>query len=87
MCGVAPTIGRIIGVDPYWNDGLHPKRKLEEICKHCIYGMPGESKKVRRNNQANLIKRAMQDGPISKTYQEGVKRHRRDPMSFEKADV
>ncbi len=81
MCGVAATLGRLLGIDPYWQDGPQATRKQEEICKHCVYGMEG-----RRKAQAQLTGRAHRGEiePISKSYQEGLARHREAPMEFER---
>ena len=79
---LAATIGRIIGVNPYWHDGLNPLRKQEEICKHCVYGMGGDSTRNRRRRQAKFIQDA--DSAISEIYQEGLKRHRSEPMEFQR---
>jgi hypothetical protein len=78
MCGVAPTIGRIIGVNPYWQDGLQPLRKIEEICKHCIYGMSD------RRSTRRFCRRASNGKieAISPTFAEGLKRHKEKAMEF-----
>lgn len=79
MCGVAATIGRIIGVDPYWHDGIQSHRKQEEICKHCIYGLTRrQNKKLCSRVHNGELER------ISPTYKEGLKRHRKTPMEFER---
>lgn len=43
MCGQAPIIGRVLGIDPYPNhirDSVydHITKPIPEICEHCMYG-------------------------------------------------
>ena len=84
MCGVAATIGRLIGVDPYWQDGPQRHRKIEEICKHCVYGLEG-----RRKAQAEFTGRVHKGEipAISPTFQEGLAKHRSEPMEFDRFPV
>ncbi len=42
MCGQAPILGRILGVDPYPQEGTILERvnkPIPEICRHCRYGV------------------------------------------------
>jgi hypothetical protein len=86
MCGVAATLARLLGINPYWQDGPQLMRKQEEICAHCPYGIQGNSRSERRANQRKLTDAAMRGEipAISKTFQEGLKRHREQPMEFER---
>ena len=43
MCGQAPIIGRVLGINPYPNhvkDSIfgHISKPIPEICEHCMYG-------------------------------------------------
>lgn len=70
MCGQAPILGRVLGIDPYPKDGTileKVNQPIEEICKHCVYGM-GLPK---REQHHELWK---QPFTISPTYQKAFKR-------------
>lgn len=68
MCGQAPILGRLLGVNPYPEDNDHLKEHINkpvpEICKHCIYGM-------RKDDERGLRKAALKGNVphISETYE------------------
>ncbi len=46
MCGKAVMLGRLLGVEAAKADGdivEHIETPLDEICKHCQYGLPGRN--------------------------------------------
>lgn len=60
MCGVAGTLGRLLGIDPY-SDELPLGEVPAGICRHCPYGLT-------KSQQRQLID-PLPPGTISETYQ------------------
>lgn len=78
MCGIAGTLGRLLGIDPYSRDGQTSK-EVKGICEHCVYGL--------KEKEVKGVFRAAVKGKIpnfTETYVEGLKRHRKNPMVMER---
>lgn len=71
MCGQAPILGRILGIDPYPKHGTIKQKvrtPIEEICRHCIYGMD-----LNKTEKKRLLL-SHQDNPISPTFRKAFER-------------
>ena len=82
MCGIAGTLGRLLGINPYSKTPIVQERRPEvlKICQHCPYGIDGRPAKYdlyRRVAKGELT-------AISPVYRDGLKRHRKEPMELEK---
>ncbi len=82
MCGQAPIIGRVLGINPYPKEGTILEKVLkpvEEICKHCIYGMDmgkGDKKKLLLSygiEQSDTFARAFEGKPVLQIGTEKVR--------------
>lgn len=76
MCGIAGTLGRLLGINPYTHKGF-TKKETPGICQHCIYGLEeGEQKSIFKSVRSG-------DMPaISETYSDGLTQHKIEPIQF-----
>lgn len=76
MCGKAVMFGKLFGIDPTMKEGdiiQHARTPIEDLCKHCQYGLEdglkGERELYRLNKSGKLP-------DISPTFVEAFKRHK-----------
>lgn len=73
FCPVAPLLGRLLRINPYKQTpylGQDP-----EICKHCPDALPPEPRQ-------ELFQLSIKGQYPSKTFVEGLKRYKEEPMEF-----
>lgn len=75
MCGQAPILGRVLGINPYPAAGVSVREHIEtampEICKHCMYGLKHNPKKRDKNDLFKHVTLEVAKGnlpPMSETY-------------------
>ena len=81
MCGKAVMLGKLFGIDPTIREGdieKHVNTPINDLCKHCQYGLGGEKKRRERggprvNLRAHEIETKFKEGElpeVSKSFQE-----------------
>ncbi len=85
MCGKATLMGKLLGIDPTMKEGdlmKHFHTPIEDICKHCQYGVGGKRHRVgkKRGMRDDMVKifEKWESGEIesiSKTWEEAFSRH------------
>lgn len=81
MCGKAVMLGKLFGVDPTMREGdiqKHVMTPINDLCKHCQYGLGGKKKRVksgfpRVNLKAQEIEDRFRNGElpeVSKSFRE-----------------
>ncbi len=78
MCGIAGTLGRLLGINPYTHKGF-TREETPGICQHCIYGLE-------KDDQKSIFERARNGKipAISETYSDGLTRYRKEPKELER---
>jgi len=79
MCGKAVMFGKLFGIDPTMKEGdieKHVKTGIEDICKHCQYGLKHRSYIYRI---ADRYEAGELDG-ISETFKKVFKQHKKKPL-------
>lgn len=83
ICGKATVLGKLFCVDPTMQEGdieHHVSTGINEICRHCQYGLP-------RRRDARRIWRAHKEGKlpdISPSFEKAFARHAVAPVEFAK---
>lgn len=92
MCGKAVMFGKLLGIDPTMRDGdidEHIHTPINDICKHCQYGLHGERSRPKRgmplqNEYAKDIQDRYNAGElpdVSKTFESAFKQfHETGPL-------
>ena len=84
MCGQAGIMGRILGIDPYEHDPDasvkdHVLKPIDEICKHCKYGLnKAEGKQFIRDTKDGTI-----PPEISPTWQAAIDKFQDEPQTYD----
>lgn len=83
MCGQAGILGRVLGINPY--DPNKPANEqvntpVEEICRHCQYGMVVKGK-AKKKIAAAVAAGEME--PISKTFVDAFAQFEREPVTYD----
>jgi len=84
MCGKAVMFGKLFGIDPTIKEGdilEHIETPIQDICKHCQYGLLGP-RRVRRRVSHDIDRRykAGELPAISPTFVKAFKQHSESPL-------
>lgn len=86
MCGKAVMLGKLLGIDPTMKEGdirKHINSPINEICKHCQYGLPGKriKKKIAKQYRTGELPE------ISETFDRAFARHQKEPDQLIQLEV
>lgn len=86
MCGKAVMFGKLLGIDPTMKEGdieQHISTPINEICKHCQYGLAGKrkSKKIAQRYAKGELP------AITKTFREAFERHAQNDAPLVQLEV
>lgn len=84
MCGKAVMLGKLLGIDASMKEGdieQHVETPIEDICKHCQYGLPGPRGR-RKGPQYEIYKRhEVGELPeVSETFEKAFAQHKEEPL-------